>query len=153
MFTNDEKKNLTKRFWNDLNEKLSISGKMKGRNIDWMNYPNKINHLYFRMEATTELVRFCIDLQFLDAGVREVYFEQFEEFKILLSENMPYDLKWLKSYNHPNKKTIARIYAELNEVNIFDEKTWPSAHQFLQDNFLAFDEFWQDFGEIFRNLK
>ena len=77
MFTQDEKKDLTKRFWQDLAERLKVAGKMKGRNIDWMNYPNKINHLYFRMEANLEVVRFCVDIQFLDAGLREVYFEQF----------------------------------------------------------------------------
>ena len=153
MFTSDEKKALTIKFWEELREKLTIAGKMKGRNIDWMNYPNKINHLYFRMEANPELVRFCIDIQFLDKGVREVFFEQFEEFKVLLTENMPNDLFWLKSYDHPNKRTIARIYSELKGVNIYDQNTWPSAHQFLQENFLTFDEFWQDFGEVFRNLK
>jgi hypothetical protein len=153
MFKSDEKKDLTKRFWQTLNEKLSIAGKMKGRNLDWMNYPNKINHLYFRMEANTEFVRFCIDIQFLDAGVREVFFEQFEEFKVMLAGNMPHELIWLKSYDHPNEKTVARIYSELKGVSIYDEKTWPLAHQFLLDDFLAFDEFWQDFGEVFRNLK
>lgn len=153
MFTSDEKKDLIRRFWQQLNEKLTIAGKKKGRNIDWMNYPNKINHLYFRMEADTELARFCIDIQFLDPGVREVFFEQFEEFKVMLTENMPHDLKWLKSFEHPNKKTIARIHSEVKEISIYDEKTWPVAHQFLLDDFLAFDDFWQDFGEVFRNLK
>lgn len=153
MFTSDEKKDLTKRFWQTLNEKLTIAGKMKGRNIDWMNYPNKINHLYFRMEATTELVRFCVDVQFLDPGVREVFFEQFEEFKVMLTENMPHELQWLKSYEHPNGKTIARLYTELTNVSIYEESTWGKSQQFLLDDFIAFDEFWQDFGEVFRNLK
>lgn len=153
MFTSDEKKDLTKRFWQELNEKLTIAGKTNGRNIDWMNYPNKIRHLYFRMEATTELVRFCIDIQFLDAGVREVFFEQFEEFKVLLTESMPHELRWLKSFEHANGKVVGRIYSELNKVSIYNEKDWTKAHQFLLDDFKVFDEFWQDFGEVFRNLK
>ena len=153
MFTQDEKKDLTKRFWQDLAERLKVAGKMKGRNIDWMNYPNKINHLYFRMEANLEVVRFCVDIQFLDAGLREVYFEQFEEFKVMLTEQMPHPLTWLKSFEHPNSKTIARIYCELEGVNIYNEKDWSKSHQFLEDAFLAFDDFWQDFGEVFRNLK
>lgn len=153
MFTSDEKKDLTKRFWQELSTKLTIAGKGKGRNIDWMNYPNKVNQLYFRMEATTEIVRFCIDMQFGIEGVREVYFEQFEEFKEKLTANMPHKLTWLKSFDHPNKKTISRIYSELDGVSVYDEKTWQNAHQFLLDDFIAIDTFWQEFGEVFKNLK
>ncbi|MFK8038275.1 MAG: DUF4268 domain-containing protein [Crocinitomicaceae bacterium] len=153
MFTSDEKKDLTRRFWHELNDKLTISGKMNGRNIDWMNYPNKINHLYFRMESTIEYAKFCVDIQFLDAGVREVFFEQFEEFKMVLSKKMPHELVWLKSFEHSNGKTISRIYSEINNVSVYNEGDWPKTHQFLVDNFIAFDGFWQEFGEVFRNLK
>ncbi len=153
MFTKEEKKDLTKEFWGTLKEKLTVSGKMKGRNLDWMNYPNKINHLYFRMESTETYAKFCVDIQFLDAGVREVFFEQFEEFKTVLGELMPYELFWLKSYEHSNGRTIARIYSELNDVNIYNVNDWKQSQQFLHDCFIAFDEFWADFGEVFRNLK
>jgi len=153
MFTKDEKKDLTKRFWQSLEEKLTTTGKMKGRNLDWMNYPNKINHLYFRMEANEELARFCIDIQFLDDGVREVFYEQFEEFKKRLTESMPYELFWLKNYEHSNGRVISRIYSELKDVDIYDEKQWKASQQFLHDAFITFDEFWEEFGEVFRSLK
>ena len=153
MFTKEEKKDLTKRFWMTLEEKLQELGKTDGRNIDWMNYPNKINHLYFRMEADIEVVRFCIDIQFEFKGVREIYFEQFEEFKDKLTAQMPNELIWLKEYDHWNGKNISRLFVELKDVNIFDEKSWEKSQMFLINNFLAFDIFWQEFGEVFRNLK
>ncbi len=153
MFTKDEKKELTKKFWMLLSEKLDKSGKEDGRNVDWMNYPNKINNLYFRMEADTESVKFCIDIQFLFPGVREIYFQQFEEFQVKLKEIMPMEFIWLKEYDHWNGKTISRLYVELKDVSIFSEDTWSKSHTFLADNFLAFDEFWQEFGDVFVSLK
>ncbi|MFK8045543.1 MAG: DUF4268 domain-containing protein [Crocinitomicaceae bacterium] len=136
-----------------LQEKLASAGKKQGRNIDWMNYPNKLNQLYFRMEVDTECAKFCVDIQYRNEGVREVFFEQFEEFKLKLTQNMPHELTWLKSFEHSNKKTIARIYSQVDSVSVYDEKTWLVAHQFLEENFMAFDQFWQEFGEVFRNLQ
>jgi len=153
MFTADEKKDLTIRFWKELKEKLDSTGKLEGRNIDWMNYPNKINHLYFRMEANTYSCKFCIDIQFLNAGVREVYFQQFEEFKTKLDQIMPQPFSWLSSYEHPNSKTIARLFVEHEKSSIYNEQDWPKSHQFLIDSFMAFDTFWREFGDMFRNLK
>lgn len=152
MFTKEEKKDLTKRFWVSMAERLDLKGKTKGRNIDWLDYPNKINHIYFRMESNTEFVKFCIDIQFLDKGLRDLYFEQFEELKDKLTSIMPTELVWLKSFDHPNTRNIARISTVLDGVNIYNEKDWTNSQQFLEDAFIAFDQFWCEFSDVFKAL-
>lgn len=153
MFTKEEKKQLKLDFWEGVNTQLSAKGKSLGRNIDWMNYPTNIKRLFFRMEVNHQSAKLCIDLQFIDEGVREVFFEQFEEFQNILNNTITTQVHFVKDFPHANGKTISRIYIENSGGNIFNPKTWPEMTDFLVTHFIELDEFWQEFGEVFYNLK
>lgn len=153
MYSKEEKKNLKIEFWDTLNETLSAKGKSKGRNLEWMNYPTQLKPLFFRMEADESAARMCIDVQFMNDGIREVYFEQFQEFENILKKSLGEDLKFVKDYEHWNGKTISRIYTELPNVNIFDKNDWEKMQSFLVEKFLLVDEFWLEFCEVFYALK
>lgn len=152
MYSKEEKKQLIIDFWSELNETLTYKGKKIGRNLDWMNYPTKIKGLYFRMEFNDKEARLCIDLQFTNDGVREVFFEQFEEFKKAFHQKINKSF-WEKNYEHSNGKTISRIYFKIDNVDIEDKNTWETAKDFLSESFLKLDAFWQEFNEVFYALK
>jgi hypothetical protein len=153
MYSKAEEKNLKLEFWNTLTQSLKEKGKAKGRNIDWLHYPVKIKDLYFRMEVDRDSARLCIDLQFINEGVREVFFEQFQEFELKLSNVFKSNLTFIRDYQHPNGKIISRIYTELPGFDYYNKQTWEKIQNFLIENFLSLDEFWVEFGEVFHNLK
>jgi len=153
MYSKEEKKELKINFWTELNDKLSEAGKAKGRNLEWMNYPTNIKRLFFRMEADETTAKMCIDLQFLSKGIREIYFLQFQEFENKLKETFTADVHFLPEYEHWNGKTISRIYCELPNVNINNTEDWKKIQDFLMQNFLNLDAFWEEFNAIFYALK
>jgi len=153
MYSKEEKKNNKLLFWSRLEDQMLYLKNPHGTKVNWINYNTKINHLYFRMEADEKAVRLCIDLQFPDNGVREVFWEQFEEFKELLNERFKGKLTWLKEYEHENGKTISRIFLERGDVNINNQKDWDKMHLFLKLNFVKLDQFWDEFSEVFVQLK
>jgi len=153
MYSKEEKKELKVRFWTTLNEKLTVAGKAKGRNLEWMNYPTNIKRLFFRMEADETTARMCIDLQFLSKGIREIYFLQFQELENKLKETFSKDVHFVSEYEHWNGKTISRIYCELPNVNMNNMEDWDLIHDFLIDNFLQLDSFWEEFNAVFYALK
>ena len=153
MYSKEEKKELKIGFWTELNEKLTAAGKAKGRNLEWMNYPTQIKRLFFRMEADETSARMCIDLQFLSKSIREIYFLQFQEFENKLKDTFTTDVHFVEDYEHWNGKTISRIYCELTDVNIFNTNDWQKMHDFLMENFLNIDAFWEEFNAIFYALK
>lgn len=153
MYSKEEKKELKVGFWTELNNTLTTAGKVKGRNLEWMNYPTQIKRLFFRMEADETSARMCIDLQFLSKGIREIYFLQFQELENKLKETFTTDVQFVSEYEHWNGKTISRIYCELKDVNINNTEDWKKIHNFLTENFLNLDTFWEEFNAIFYALK
>lgn len=153
MFTKEEKKKLKLEFWSRLEDQMTRLKNPHGSKVHWMNYNTGINHLYFRMEADEKAARLCMDLQFPDNGVREVYWDQFEEFRDLLNDRFKGKLIWLKEFEHENGKTISRVYLEKAEVNINNQKDWDRMHLFLKLSFAKLDEFWDEFSDVFLQLK
>lgn len=153
MFSKEEKQQIKLEFWERLKDQMEKIKNPHGSKVNWMKYNTKINHLYFRMEADEQCVKLCIDLQFPDEGVREVYWEQFEEFKDLLTSEFGGKMIWLKNYTHENGKTISRIYIEKKEVSILKKSDHDKMHLFLKINFKKLNEFWFEYSEIFEALK
>ena len=152
MFTKEEAKENKIAFWTKLDNELSKKRNAHGSKINWLSYPTGIKNLYFRMEADEEAVRLVIDLQFPDAGIRELYFQQFQEFQKILEERFK-TVIWEKDFEHWNGKQISRIYLEKGGVNINRREDWDKMHLFLKLNFVKLDAFWDEFGEVFKLLK
>lgn len=153
MYSKAEKKQMKLDFWTSLEQQLTEKGKAKGRNIAWMNYPTKIKDFYLRIEVEDNCVRLCIDLQFIDDGVREVFYEQLQEFELKLNQAFNGNAIYLKDYEHSNGRTISRVYTELSNVNLLNKNNWEEMHGFLIENFLKLDDFWVEFSDVFHNLK
>lgn len=152
MLSKEEAKNLRIEFWNRLEDQMQKIKNPHGSKVNWMSYNTGIKHLYFRMEADEEGCRLVIDLQFPDPGIRELYYEQFTEFRNLLEESLK-DLQWLSKFEHSNGKTISRICVERTDCHLFRKEDWDKMHLFLKLNFKKLDQFWTEFGEVFHNLK
>jgi hypothetical protein len=153
MYSKAEKKQMKLDFWTSLENKLTEKGKAKGRNIVWMSYPTKVKDLYFRTEISNGSAKLCIDMQFLDDGVREVFFEQFQEFELKLNQAFKSSAIYVKDYEHSNGKIISRIYTEIQNVHLLNKNDWDKMQDFLIYNFLKLDDFWLEFSEVFHNLK
>ena len=153
MYSKEEEKQLKIEFWGQLNELLELERGLHANKVVWMNFNTKIKQLFFRMEADEAGARLCIDLQFLDKGIRELYYEQFTEFKNILDEKFEGKTIWQPAYEHWNGKTISRISIDKEGVNMYNRNDWPVIHEFLRDNFVKLENFWAEFGDVFLNLK
>lgn len=153
MFSKEEKQQNKLEFWSRLKDQMAKMKNPHGSKVNWMHYNTGINHLYFRMEADEHAVRLCIDLQFPDPGIREVFWDQFQEFKDMLDGIFKNTLIWDKEYEHLNGKDISRIYLEKDGVNINNRSDWDKMHLFLKLSFARLDKFWDEFGEVFFQLK
>lgn len=153
MFSKEETKSLKLEFWSSLAEKLELEKGVHGNKVNWTSFNTEVKHLYFRMEADEHVARLCIDLQFPNDGVREVFYEQFTEFKNKLDETFDVPLIWIPTHAHWNGKTISRICVEEVNVNILTKEDWDKMQAFLISNFVKLESFWAEFGEVFKNLK
>lgn len=153
MFSKEETKQLKLDFWTGLGERLELEKGLHGNKVNWMSFNTKIKHLYFRMEVDEMAARLCIDLQFPDQGIREIYFEQFTAFENILTEKFEAKIHWQPVFMHSNGKKIARISVQKKEVNIYNRNDWEDIYLFLINHFTKLEHFWAEFSEVFTSLK
>ena len=60
----------------------------EGEKVNWVNYKTGEKDIYFRMQADNKTASIAIELTHKDAGIQQLYFEQFAELKKLLEESL-----------------------------------------------------------------
>ena len=152
MLSKEEVKENRIAFWGTLDTLMDKIRNPHESKVQWLNYNTGVKHLYFRMEADEEGARLCIDLQFPDKDIREIYYAQFTELKDQLEKRID-DLEWIAAWDHWNGKQISRIMVKQEGTDLHNKSDWDSMHEFLKLNLIQLDEFWCEFGAVFQNLK
>ena len=83
-----------------------------------------------------------------DELIRAYYFEKLQSLqKILTTEYLPEAIS-AENYELPEGKIISRIYVQLDDVSIHNQKDWPEVKAFLSARMLRLEEFFIDFKEF-----
>jgi len=77
MYTKAEASQLRQAFWTTFGQYMQPVPSAEGGPVNWVNYKTGIKHLYFRMQADNRQATIAIELTMSDAGIRELFFEQF----------------------------------------------------------------------------
>lgn len=152
MWSKEEAKNRKIRFFTNFGIYMKKYIPEYGEKIRWVNYRTGLNSIRFKIEADKVSSRVCIDIINKDEGVREVFLEQFEEFKTLLSNSMD-ELEWIKEYRIDSSIYITRIITELKGPSINQESEWGDIYRFFEKNLVALHEFWDISQDVFKDLE
>lgn len=152
MFKKDQVKALKTEFWTAL--ATHMLGK-KPRNIAkirFLNYKTGIKDFYIRMHAEKDHAMVSFDFQHKDEEIRALFYEQLESFKTMMHSTMETELIWDPEYIIDRRYTIARVYLQLDNVNVFNKEDWPAMFEFLTPLMFKADEFWEDVKDVFQDL-
>ena len=151
MYSKEESKALRKDFWTSFGVYMKKYNKEFQQKIRWVNYDTKCKDIYFRLDASKKMAFFSIDLQHRDEGLRSIFYEQLTELKAVLTDSFTQELTWDPEFETPYGIS-ARIYVELHNVSVFNKDNWREMFQFMEQNIVDAHNFWEDYGEIFKNL-
>ena len=152
MYNKEEAKKIRTEFWTGFGQYMNIHISARGPKQKWLNYRTGIRHLFFRWEATNKIARVSIDIQHRDPGIRELFFEQFEELKLLLESTTGTNWSWLPKYQNEVGLEIARIEVTQTGWNMFNQADWPAIWNWMEPIVIGLDEVWADALEIFKDL-
>jgi len=153
MYTREQASLIRKEFWTTFGNYMSPIKNSEGEKINWINYKTGLKNVYFRLDADKRTASIGIEITHPDAGIQELFFEQFEELKTLLQGYLNEEWDWVLHASDESGKTISRIYKEIDKVNVFDKNKWPELISFFKPRILALDEFWNDAKYSFDSLK
>ena len=152
MFSKEEEKAIRTEFWDTLLKKSRAHKSASGKKVNWMKYPTGMKDVYLRAEADKDGCRVCIDFQFRDAGIRELFMEQFLETKTVFENTMETQVHWLPHYTHSYKTEVARVMVENTSTNMFKKQDWEEMHEFILTHLRRADTYWIEFNELFFTL-
>lgn len=153
MYSREEASRLRQEFWTTLGQYLSPQLSSEGMKINWINYKTGLKHVYFRMQAGKDCASIGIEITHPDAGIQELFYEQFLELKSLLHSYLNEEWSWTLHATDHHNKTVSRIYTEINKVNVFNRGDWPTLISFFKPRIIALDEFWNDARYSFESLR
>ena len=152
MYGKEEAKQLKRDFWTSFGIYMKKHNLTYGRKINWVNYKTKIKDVYFRLNVDNKEAIFAIELQHQDEGIRELFFEQFQELKVVLEENFKHELIWDSKTINYFGIPISKIGCSYQGISVFDKNSWKDTFIFLEENITAIHHFWEDFHEVFKQL-
>jgi len=153
MYSREQASQLKQEFWTTFGQYLSPHLSSEGLKVNWVNYKTGLKHVYFKMDADKRKASIAIEITHPDAGIQELFYEQFEEFKLLLENYQNEPWNWELHTRNDQDKLISKIGTQLNGVSIFNKSDWPQLISFYKPRIIALDEFWTDVKDGFEALK
>lgn len=153
MFTREEASRIRQEFWTTLGKYLSPVPSAEGYKVNWINYHTQVKDVYFRMLATNKMAVIAISIEHHDAGVRELFFDQFLELQFIFQEYLNEEWIWSRLATDENGRPVSRISRALYDVSLFDRNNWPELISFFKPRIIALDAFWQDARYSFDSLR
>lgn len=153
MFTREEKKAFNQLFWTSFGKYMQKHTPRSGRKLNWINYKTGVKDLYLRMSIDNKKATFSIEFQQKDPGIRSLFFDQFQELRVVFKDSMKHEFIWERNTTNYQGNTISRVYTEIIGVNKFKKNDWHIAFEFFEKHLVPFDEFWTEFKEIFITLQ
>ena len=153
MYSKAEASQLRQAFWTAFGQYLAPVPSAEGRPANWVNYKTGVKGVNFKLHADQHRARIAIELTPPDAGVRELFFEQFLTLKNLLHETLGETWTWEPHALTEHGQPLSRIYKELAPANVFNRADWPALISFFKPRLLALDEFWSGAQVAFEDLR
>jgi len=153
LYSKDEASQLKQEFWTTFGQYISPQLSAEGLRVNWVNYKTGIKYVYFRMEAIKRSASIAIEITHPDAGIQELFFEQFLELKNVLHSALNEDWEWQLHHINEEGKITSRIIRHLYGASIFNKNDWPALISFFKPRIVALDEFWSDAKYAFDALK
>lgn len=148
MLSKEERKELNTQFWEGLRKEMRKTPSSNGRGINWVNYPSDVKDVYIRLQADSNGVRLCFDIQPKDDGIRSILWEQMTELKAVMEAEMGPATAWNEEDHIFSGRIVSRIYWERNDLNFFNAEDREEMKSFLKNKLIQFDAFYQEFKEI-----
>jgi hypothetical protein len=152
VYSREQASLIRKEFWTTFGQYMRPVPSASGMKANWINYRTGVKHIYFRMDADKRSARISIELTHPDAEIRELFFEQFTEFRAMLHDYLGELWDWQPAVTDDTGKEISRIGIGISGVNVFRQEDWSRLISFFKPRIVALDEFWTDVYDVFDSL-
>jgi hypothetical protein len=153
VYSKQEASRLRQDFWTAFGQYMTPVLSAEGGKVNWVNYKTGEKNLSFKMNASNREATIGIELSHQDTGIRQLFFEQFQQLKNILESVMGEAWIWQPVATDENGKHVSRIFMRLEGVSIYKKEDWPALISFFKPRIIALDEFWNEAKYSFEALR
>src|SRR3954462_6880339 len=88
MYSKQQASKLRQEFWTTLGQYMSPIPSAEGEKVNWVNYKTGEKHVFFKMHTNNRDASIFIEVAHLEAGIQQLYFQQFEQMKTILHNTL-----------------------------------------------------------------
>ncbi len=141
MYSKEQASALKQSFWTAFGQYMAPIPSAEGAKVNWINYKTGIKHVQFRMITENSRAEIAVEITHPDAGLQELYFEQFKELKIVFTDTLQEEWNWLLHVPYEGK-SICRIVKSIQNASVYNREDWSRLISFFKPRIIALDEFW-----------
>ena len=148
MLSKEARKERNEKFWSGFKEYMRGTLSTTGKRVNWLNYKTEVQDTYLRLICDGKTTAVCYDIQFKDAGIKAIFWEQLGELKKVLEASMEQTTTWNEEFTTKEGLVIGRIYWELENANFYNDDDWEKIYSIFKKRLIEFDAFYQEFKDI-----
>ncbi len=153
MYSKEQHRQINIDFYTTLGTMMKDDIPLSGEKVKWTNYRTGVKGIYFKLDADKRSCRLIIEIRTDDESIRHLFFEQFEEFKVVLEDQIQEEGIWFEDFYDDYGDVTSKIEWVLNEgVSKLKRDTWEDMHTYLRARLVGLDEFWADVKDVFVEL-
>jgi hypothetical protein len=152
VFSKDEAKQLRIDFWTAFGVYMRQHVSLMGDKQKWVNYHTGVKGIFFRLEADARSVQVAITMEHDDAGLRDLFYAQFEELRSYLEAETGAEWTWEPEAMTADGRAIARVYRAQRGVSLYNRQDWAAMFAFLESCIVPLDSVWADCNAVFKDL-
>ncbi|MBC6112376.1 DUF4268 domain-containing protein [Pedobacter fastidiosus] len=152
MYSKEEAARLRQQFWISFGQYMKPVPSASGSTVNWINYKTGVKNIFFKMDVDQKKAIISIQLAHTDAGIRHLIYNQFEEFKLMLTNTLGEEWNWEQDAADEYGKIISQVSMNLENVNIYNQQHWPNLISFFKPRIIALDDFWDNVKPVFESL-
>ena len=118
----------------------------------WILYDTKIKDLSFKFFVDNTKAQVIIDIEHRNEEKRIAYFEKFESFKNIISEDYIQNLIYNKNFTLESGKTISRIWVEQLNVSVSNRNYWNEIFAFFNEKMNALEMFYSEYEGVIKDV-
>lgn len=104
---------------------------LKGKRKKWLLHRTGVNHVHMKFDVGRSGVKVVLELLHRSEDERLAMFEKLTQFKALLEEGFEGGLVWDYAYTRESGQEVARIYTELEGVDVHRQGDWEEMYEFM----------------------
>ena len=148
MYSKEERKQVNQQFWDGFRKEMRRYNSKNKRSVNWLKYNTGIKHVYLRLHCDNTGAFLNFDIQFKDAGIRDIFWEQLNELKAVMEKETGSQASWVRNLNSSEGLVFDRIQWANPKLNYYNQAEWPAIYSYLKNRLLAFDRFYEEFKDV-----